>query len=601
MKKILFLIISLSILTPAISQNVDKRLEGLDKELNTVLETWKAAGFAVAVVEKDKIIYAKGFGFADYEKKIGVTPNTLFAIGSCTKAFTTSLLGILQSENKLSFEDKPGKYIPGFKFYNKEMDNAITIKDMMSHRTGLPRHDYSWYLFPTKSKDTLIQRIAFQEPFTGIREKWYYNNFMYLTQGVITEKITGKSWEENIKTKIFKPLGMLRSNVSIDELEKSTDAALGYELKNDSIIKKMDYYHISGMSPAGSINSSVNEMSNWLIAWINDGKYKGQEIIPSQFIKEAESSQMVVSGGLPGKLRPELFLSNYGYGWFNSSYKGHYRVQHGGNIDGFSANTCFFPSDSLGIVVLTNQNGSSVPSVVRNIVADRFLDVKITDWNKTLKEEQLKAIKEQKEAKKSSISNNKTGTKTSHILEEFSGTYSHPGYGKFTLTVENDSLFAQFPIKKIWLKHYHYDVFVPYEVENSKIDTTETSELRFNFTTNDSGEISGLKAKFEAALDPVVFKRKPVEIKIDLSLLKKYVGEYDLSTITTKVYLKGEILYLFVPGQPEYELFPTASNKFSIKALEGYKLEFVKDEKGEFNEVLFIQPNGTFKANRKQN
>ncbi len=602
MKNILFLLSCLLFIAPTISQNTDKRLEGLDKELNEVLTTWKAAGFAVAVVEKDKVIYAKGFGYKDYENKKPVTANTLFAIGSCTKAFTTSLLGILRNEDKLSFDDKPSKYIPGFKFYNEDMDNMITIKDMMSHRTGLPRHDYSWYLFPTKSKDSLVQRIAFQEPFTGVREKWYYNNFMFLTQGVITEKITGKSWEENIKSKLFKPLGMVTANVSIDELLKSKDVSFGYELKKDSIIKKMDYYRISGMSPAGSINSSVNEMSNWLITWINGGKYKDKEILPAQFVSEAQSSQMVVSGGVPGKLRPELFLSNYGYGWFNSSYKGHYRVQHGGNIDGFSANTCFFPSDSIGIVVLANQDGSSVPSVVRNLIADRVLKLKQTDWNKDLKEEQKKAIKEQKEAKKSILSNQKKGTKTSHILEEFAGEYAHPGYGKFTLKVVNDSLFAQFPLVKLWLKHYHYDIFIPYVVEDSKIDTTDNiaSELRLNFITDDAGEISDVKAKFEATLDPLTFKRKAVEIKIEKAILNKYVGEYDLSTITTKVSLKGDKLYLFVPGQPEYELFPTASNKFSIKALDGYKIEFVKDEKGEFNEVLFIQPNGTFKAKRKE-
>jgi CubicO group peptidase (beta-lactamase class C family) len=603
MKKLLFLLITISLSYTVISQNTDKRFDGLDKELNEVLTTWKAAGFAVAVVEKDKVIYAKGFGYKDYENKKPVTANTLFSIGSCTKAFTTSLLGILRNEDKLSFDDKPSKYIPGFKFYNEDMDNMITIKDMMSHRTGLPRHDFSWYLFPTKSKDSLVQRIAFQEPFTGVREKWYYNNFMFLTQGVITEKITGKSWEENIKSKLFKPLGMVTANVSIDELKQSKDAAFGYELKKDSIIKKMDYYRISGMSPAGSINSSVNEMSNWLITWINGGKYKDKEILPAQFVSEAQSSQMVVSGGVPGKLRPELFLSNYGYGWFNSSYKGHYRVQHGGNIDGFSANTCFFPSDSIGIVVLANQDGSSVPSVVRNLIADRVLKLKQTDWNKDLKEEQEKAIKEQKEAKKLAISNQKKGTKTSHILEEFAGEYSHPGYGKFKLKVVNDSLFAKFPLVKLWLKHYHYDIFVPYVVEDSKIDTTDniTSELRWNFITNDAGEISGVKAKFEAALDPLTFKRKAVEIKIDKAILNKYVGEYNLSTITTKVSLKGEKIYLLVPGQPEYELFPTASNKFTLKALDGYKLEFIKNEKGEFNELLFIQPNGTFKAKRKEN
>jgi hypothetical protein len=362
----------------------------------------------------------------------------------------------------------------------------------------------------------------------------------------------------------------------------------------------MDYYHIAAMSPAGSINSSVNEMSNWLITWINKGKFNDNEILPALFVAQAISSQMVVNGVPPDKENPDLHLSNYGYGWFISSYKGHYRVEHGGAIDGFTASTCFFPSDSIGIVVLTNQNGSSVPPVVRNIIADRVLNVTSTDWNKTLKDRQVKARKEQKEAKKATISNKKSGTKTSHILEEFTGTYSHPGYGSFDLNVERDSLFVQFPLMKMWLRHYHYDIFEPFEVEESGIDTTETSELRLNFSTNDAGEISSLKVKFEAALDPIEFKRTPNEIAVDKEVLESYVGEYELSGITAKIYLKGnETLFLFVPGQPEYELLATGVHKFSVKSLEGFKLEFIEGEKKAINEVLFIQPNGTFKAIRK--
>ena len=604
MKKVLFIVFTVLLMSSTMAQkkhqDLSKRLKGVDKELNEVLETWKAAGFAVAVVEKNKIIYAKGFGYRDYENKNPVTPNTLFAIGSCTKAFTSSLLGLLQSENKISFDESPGKYIPGFEFFNQEMNNSISIKDMMCHRTGLPRHDYSWYIFPGNSKDSLLQRVAFQEPFTGVREKWYYNNFMFLAQGVITEKITGKSWEENVREKLFKPLGMARSNLSIDELKKSEDIAFGYELKNDSIIQKMDYYNIAGMSPAGSINSSVNEMSNWLITWINGGKFNDNEIIPATFVNQAMSSQMVVTGALPGKENPDLHLSNYGFGWGISSYKGHYRVEHGGNIDGFSASTCFFPGDSIGIVVLTNQNGSRVPSVVRNIIADRVLNVSVTDWNKDLKKQRDKAIKDQKEAKLTAISNKKFGTKTSHILEEFSGTYTNPGYGSFDLKVERDSLFAQFPIMKMWLRHYHYDIFEPFEVKESGIDTTETSELRINFSTNNAGEISSLKVKFEPALDPIEFKRTPNEITVDKEILESYVGEYELAGMIAKIYLKGnETLFLFIPGQPEYELLATGLHKFSIKSLEGFKLEFIEGKKKEIIEVLFIQPNGTFKAIRK--
>lgn len=603
MKKISLIVFAILLASSAIaqkkSQDLNTRLKGIDKELKVVLETWKAPGFAVAVVEKNKIIYAKGFGYRDFENKIPVTPNTLFAIGSCSKAFTTALLGILQSENKISFDEGPGAYIPGFKFYKQEMNNSVTIKDMMSHRTGLPRHDFSWYLFPSNSKDSLLQRVAFQEPFAGVRERWYYNNFMYLAQGVIIEKVTGKSWEDNVSEKLFGPLEMARSNLYIDELEKSEDIAFGYKLKDDSIIQKMDYYHIAGMSPAGSINSSVNEMSNWLITWINGGKFNDVEILPSSFVDQAKSSQMVVSGAVPEKEHPDLHLSNYGYGWFISSYKGHYRVQHGGNIDGFSANTCFFPSDSIGIVVLTNQNSSMIPSVVRNIIADKVLNESSNDWNKELKERREKAAREQKEAKSASISNRKSGTKTSHILEEYTGTYNHPGYGSFDLLVERDSLFAQFPLTKLWLRHYHYNVFEPFEVEKSGIDTTETPELRFNFMTNNAGEIASLQVKIEPTLDPIKFKRTPNLVALDKEILEKYVGEYELSGTTVKIYMKGdETLFLFVTGQPEYELLATGRYNFSIKALEGYKLEFIEGEKEEIIEVLFIQPNGTFKAKR---
>ncbi|MBT8263772.1 MAG: beta-lactamase family protein, partial [Muriicola sp.] len=278
MKKALLLLIAIASISSTTAQN-DKRLKGIEKDLNAILEVSNAPGFAVAIVEGDKIIYAKGYGYSDYENKTPVDANTLFAIGSSTKAFTSAILGQLRQEEKLSFDESPLKYVPELEFNNDEMNNNIIITDLMSHRTGLPRHDWSWYLFPTDDRDSLLQRIKHHEPFTGVRKQWYYNNFMFLTQGVIAERLTDKSWEDNIRERFLEPLGMNRSNVTIEELEKSSNAAFGYEVKDDTVVTKMDYYHISGMSPAGSINSSVNEMSQWLITWINKGKYKDQEIL----------------------------------------------------------------------------------------------------------------------------------------------------------------------------------------------------------------------------------------------------------------------------------------------------------------------------------
>lgn len=580
---------------------LNDRFTGLDTAFERVLKDQLAAGFAVAVVEKDKIVYAKGFGFRDYEKKLPVTANTLFAIGSCTKAFTSSLLGILQKEKKIDFDEPAVKYLPSLKFYNEDMDKHISIRDMMSHRTGLPRHDYSWYLFKTNSRDSLLQRIRYHEPSFGIRERWQYNNFMFLTQGLIAEKLTGKSWEENITTYLFRPLGMTRSNTSIEALTKDPDAAIGYGIKKDSIIDKLDYYPINAMGPAGSINSSVNEMAKWVITWINSGKYEGKEILPASYVNTAMSAQMVSGSGLPSKERTDVFFSSYGMGWSLSSYKGHYRVEHGGNIDGFSASTCFFPTDSIGIIVLTNQNASSVTSIVRNMIADRLLKLPYFDWNKDILESNKKAKEAAKAAEKTTSSNQQKNTRPSHTLQNYEGIYTHPGYGSMELIVRNDSLFGYIGANDVtWLKHYHFDIFSPFNVDkDGSIDTSANSPLKFQFFMNEAGEINALSLKLEPTLDALKFYRSPRTIKTNAGDLQKYAGDYELNGVTVKVSVKSNTLFTLVPGQPEYEMSALGNDRFALKIASGYYVQFeVKDN--DVTQLTFQQPNGNFVAKRKK-
>ncbi|WP_299522110.1 serine hydrolase [Winogradskyella sp.] len=600
MKKYIFSITLILFVFIAFAQT-DKRLKGIEKQFNLVLETTKASGFAVAIVEGDKVIYTKGFGYADYENKVPADANTLFAIGSSTKAFTSALLGILRENDKLSFDDSPLDYVPGLKFYNDDMNNTIIIKDLMRHSTGLPRHDGAWYFFPTHDKDTLVARMQYQEPFTGVRQKWYYNNFGFLLQGVITEKITGKSWEDNIEEHFFKPLGMNRSNTMIDGMKNGTNVAKGYRLDEDRNLIKMDYYDIAGMSPAGSINSSVNDMSKWLILWVNKGKHGEEQIIPEAYVKEAMSSQMVVAAGFPTDELPGVQYANYGYGWFLHSYKGHYMVEHGGNIDGFSASVALYPTDSLGIVVLANQNGSAVPRLIRNIAADRMLKVEITEWAKKHKEDLEKALEAQKEGEETNETSNVKGTKPSHMLSDYTGSYENKGYGQFDIVMENDSLYVELDNNRQYLHHYHYDTFELIDVNDGKVDESQIgSALKVTFSTNVAGDIDYLKANIEPLTDAIAFKRTPNSIDVDAKTLEQYVGQYDLMGTEIKVYIKDEnVLYAFVPGQPEYELVPTAEHKFNIKVLEGFKIEFI-DTDGKIDQVKFIQPNGTFVAKRKR-
>jgi hypothetical protein len=244
----------------------------------------------------------------------------------------------------------------------------------------------------------------------------------------------------------------------------------------------------------------------------------------------------------------------------------------------------------------------TIPGIVRNIISDRLLKVDKTDWNKIQKEKADEAKKQAAANQAQSSSIQKKGTKTSHLLAEFTGEYSHPGYGMVNIQFERDSLFANTPYQKVWLKHFHYNIFSLVGIENGKVDTTTVSPMQFNFRINNLGEIASLSFKAEPMIDAIEFKREPKEIEIDKETLEKYTGDYDLGGQVAKFYLKeGNVntLFLFVAGQPEYDLLPIGKNKFALKAAEGFTIVFTEDESGKIIEAVFNQPNGVFVAKRK--
>lgn len=569
-------------------------LAGIEKELNQILKDQKAAGFAVAVVKKDSVIYAQGFGYKDYENKVPVTPNTLFAIGSSSKAFTTALLGLMQKEGKLEYDKPIRTYLPELKFYDAEMDKNITVRDAITHRSGLSRYDMSWYYFNTSNRDSLLQRVQYMKPTLPLRQAFQYNNFMYLAQGLIAEKQYGKPWEELVKEKLLLPMGMKRSTAYFNDWINDSDVSFGYSVEKDSLIRREDYYNIDGMGPAGSINSSVLDMSNWLKVWINKGKLAGKEILSVPYIQEAISPQMVAGSGLPSSLNPDLQFANYGFGWFTSSYRGHFRVEHGGNIKGFTSNVAFFPTDSLGIVVLANQNGSALNTIVISTLADKLLGLSSIDWNAR----NLKA-KAKKPAETVGEENRKKGTKPSHNAEDYVGYYKNNAYGQFEVVNSNDSLFLLSPSEKRWMRHYHYDVFELVGLDKSgKIDTTDILDLKAPFYMNEAGDIVSINLSLEFGMDPFVFEKRAKPKSIKKEDLAIYSGEYELGAQKgIKIYAKESILYLFVPGQPEYELISMGDHKFGVKALTGFSLEFILEE-GKVISVKMNQPNGIFKARK---
>lgn len=580
--------------------SIDPRLQGLDAEMEKFLKTSKASSFAVAIVEKNKVIYAKGFGLSDAASKVPATENTLYAIGSCTKAFTASLIGLLQKDSKVDLDKPVRNYLPELKFFNDDMNNHITLRDMMCHRTGLPRHDLSWYLFPT-TRDSLIQRIQFQQPTAEPRIRYQYNNFMFLAQGKVAEKINGKPWEVQVKEQLFVPLGMTNSSLTANALKGNPNLAVPYDLEEDSTLKILNHYPIEGMGPAGSIYSSVSDMAKWVQTWIYGGKMNGKEILPAGYVKEAMSGQMISNGNPPDIRRPDIQFGTYGFGWSMTSYKGHYRVEHGGNIDGFSASTSFFPTDSIGIIVLVNQNGSWVPSTVRNTIADRMLKAAKYDWLG----EQIKDLAKAKAAAdsaKGKASAERKLSKPSHPLQDYTGMYSHPGYGTLEVIKQGDSLKATTPKYGIYLEHWHYDIFVPYILEpGDKIDTANRPGMRFQFNISVNGDIESLNMiGMEDPSIPLVFKRTPKLEALNAEALKDYLGDYDLAGTIIKVYAKKDVLFAFVPGQPEYELQYLGKDKFKLKILDGFFMQFARDENKKVSAATFVQPNGNFTANRKK-
>ncbi|GAB5472840.1 MAG: serine hydrolase [Maribacter sp.] len=486
----------------------EERFKGIETELNEILKVTNSPGFAVAVIDSLGIIYSKGFGYRDWENKISMNANTLLPIGSTTKAFTCALLGQLRAEGKLSFEDSPIKHIPELSFYTAALNENITIKDLMTHQTGIPRHDESWSLFPSQSKDSLILRMRYHEPFKGLRQQWHYSNFMFMAQGVLGERLTGKNWEQNIKERFFEPLDMQRSTTSISALKKRSNVAIGYELRQDKFIKKVAYFDLAGMGPAGSINSSVNEMARWMTVWLNEGRYGGKQILPEVYVEEAMSSQAVTSPSLPDEEFPDMHFSTYGYGWFISSYRGHYRLQHEGNIDGFSANVSFFPSDGLGIVVLTNLSGSSLTSMVRNTIADRMLGTERTDWVNDFRLSWERARKEFKRSKEVSITEENTNDSTLFSIGKFTGSYENKGYGRFKIVQEKDSLLARFKLKKYYLKHIGNAIFKALERTDSGVLESDLPSFEFQFIPGVEEEPIGIHIKLEAFLEkPIIFKK----------------------------------------------------------------------------------------------
>ncbi|HSR67326.1 MAG TPA: serine hydrolase [Acidobacteriota bacterium] len=567
-------------------------LEGFDAFIEKGLEDWQAVGLAMGVVADDRVVYAKGFGKRNRQEDLPVTPDTLFAIGSSSKAFTAFAMGLLVDEGRLDWDMPVREYLPEWRLHDEFVGNRVTPRDMVNHRTGLPRHDLVWYNNRDLRREGILHRLQFLPLSKGLREVWQYNNLMFVMAGYLVGQLRGTTWEQAIQESILDPLGMINTNFSVADSQQSDDYALPYQVHEEEI-EGMNFRDISNVGPAGSINSSVNDMVQWMRVFLNKGKVGGEQIIQLDTLTELVTPQMVIPG-LPASGRSSP--ASYGMGWMLSTYQGKYRVQHGGNIDGFSALVTMYPFEGLGIVVLTNQNASALPSLLTAHATDRILDLEGKDWMAEALENRAKGLEMQKESEEKKETLRITGTQHSHPLQDYAGDYVHPGYGKLSIAYDGDALTLTYNGIVTPLEHWHYDTFNG--LENPDDRTFEDFKLQFE--TNLRGDITSVSAPFEPSVDPIVFRREAEARLSDPDYLARFTGRFELGPQKMTIAVKGDKLTLSITGQPTYTLKPYKGTEFNIGDLQGFSVEFQFDEEGgeRATQLVFKQPNGVFTAKR---
>lgn len=562
-------------------------LADFDAFINGALKPWDVPGIAIAVVADGKVVYAKGFGQRNVEKNLPITPDTLLPIGSITKSFTTLAMGTLVDEGKLEWEKPVRTYLPEFLAADDVLTASLTVRDLVTHRSGLPRHDLVWYNNQDLTRAEIVGRLAHLPASEGLRARWQYNNLMFLTAGYLIEDTTGKPWEDVIRTRVFAPLGMTRSNFKDEDSAKDENHARGYR-EDDGKILEMPFREVGNMGPAGSINSSVNEMANYALMQLGGGKFGGAQLVEAPTLKEMHTPQSVINS-LPDL--PELSPTTYGMGWFIDSYRGHLRVAHGGNIDGFSALLTLFPNDGVAVVALANANGSGLPGIATSHIADRMLKLPTKDWNGEALGRRALARKAADEAEKKKTATRKSGTKPSHPIADYAGEYEHPGYG--VLAVERlagDKLQTTYNHIVTPIEHWHYDTFNG--VKNEADPTFE--DMKYNFRTDVAGNVFGVEASFEPRVEPVLFRKRPDARLSDPKYLQPFLGDYELGPQKITLSLRGTKLILSVANQRPYELQPDIDGWFNLVGLSGFRARLAGDT------IELSQPNGLFTATRKK-
>ncbi len=455
----LALLLAIPLSAQSLPAEIDRNIEAIRGEFGIV-------GLSVAVVKDGRTIYAKGFGERQLGRGEPVDENTLFAIGSNTKAFTAAAIGILVDEKKMGWDDRVTKHLPWFQLYDPYVTREITVRDILSHRSGLGRRgDLNWYATDFDRKE-VVRRIRYLEPNSSFRSEAGYQNTMVLAAGLVLEAVSGQSWDDFVTSRILRPLGMNRTRTSVRELAGMDDVATPHERIEGKIVP-VPHRNIDNVAPAGAILSSASDMSRWMRMMLGEGELDGTRIVSKDVV--AEVWRPNIRYPLPADytaLFPPMHFSTYGLGWGLRDYRGRFVATHTGGIDGMLSQVLLVPEEDLGIVVLTNTSplGTFAHNAITFSILDALLaspaEAAAADWPARFRELSQKQEEEEAAEERRRNEARVPGTSPSLALDRYAGTYENDMYGKVRVSIEDGHLVLRRHTAWIAdLSHWNFDTF----------------------------------------------------------------------------------------------------------------------------------------------
>lgn len=415
-------------------------LAGLDAEALRILEAWGVPGMSVAVVKGDSAVVVRGYGLRDVRSRSPVDGRTLFAIGSLTKAFTSAAAAVLVEDGRVTWDDRIRDHLPWFRLHDRYASDAFTLRDAMSHRSGLGRRgDLLWY-GSGLDREEILRRVRHLEPVDGFRAAYGYQNTMFLAAGEATAAAAGTTWDRLVQDRLLDPLGMEDTNTTVRALAGRENVAAPHE-EVDDVIRAVPYRDLDNAAPAGSVNSSARDMARWIRFQLAGGSLDGRRLLERATLTETwEPHTVIPVDGSSRELYPELDFQSYALGWVVSDRRNRHHLWHTGGIDGMSAYVGLFPEDSLGVAVLTNRGGSSAHRALAEWIYDAYLGGPERDWSAELLDRRREAEREAEEARREREEARRADTEPALPEAAYAGRYEHEMYGALRVVAEPGGL-----------------------------------------------------------------------------------------------------------------------------------------------------------------